>query len=159
MGPGKLETSWVCTRRRTGAALLGALCTVAVGCAPPANDHEEAVREVRQHLETSGPAFVSVVLEDDAVSAAQQDIAQALAGTGAKVLHNFVTSPGMAVRIDTPEALETLANHPSVVSFAVNPVGGGGLADAREIVGANDPLVSGFTGEGRVPVSIEITST
>lgn len=135
---------------RTGGALLSLLCTVAVGCAPPADRHEEEVREVRQHLETSGPALVSVLLEDDAVSAAQQDIALALAGTGAQVLHNFVTSPGMAVRIDTPEALEVLANHPSVVSFAVNPVGGGGLVEAREIDGANDPLVSGFTGAGRV---------
>src|SRR5690606_23153884 len=122
-------------RASTGKAGLLALVALAAGCAAPDRGHEASVAQVRQHLDTTGTALVSVLLKDASAATAQADVAQTLAGTGAVVLHNFQTTPGMALELPSEDALELLASHPDVERFDLSASGGGGLDDSREIVG------------------------
>ena len=139
------------TNRAHANRLAVAALLAAIGCsAPERTGHEASVASVKQQLEESGSAVVSVVLSAAPLVDAQAEVGLALSGTGSEVIHNFQVTPGMTIEIGSEEALTVLASHPSVERFDPSPAGGTNLDDSREIVGANPAFNLGFNGAGRV---------
>ena len=104
---------------------------------------------LREAVQSSGPIVVSVLLSSEAPMAARVQADSEIGNLqDVEVIHSFVTSPGMSVRVTSEEAVEALANHPMVERVDISPAGAAHLMDSRSIVGAEEAYAAGFDGEG-----------
>src|SRR5262245_38845347 len=95
---------------------LGLALALAAGCSAPEPRGGASAARARQALETTGSVIVSVLLVDpkesgQSVVDAQADVRADLSGIGGEVLHDFITSPGMSIRLESTAALDVLVNH------------------------------------------------
>ncbi len=90
----------------------------------------------------------AVQAQQQAIQNAQNQVWQALSGSGSELIANFQYIPYMAVAVDAP-ALTLLAGLPQVINIQEDELAKSTLASSIPVIGADDAWAAGNTGAGQ----------